>query len=171
MIEHSLRFIPDFPLTDLRPFDRNPRKNDAAVEAVAKSLGQFGPVAPIIVDGDFRICAGHTRYKAATQQGLATFPVLVAPHLVGDDFKAYNIADNQTASIAEWDTPELAGLIRELQETDYDFSVLGFNAEEFNEIMRSIEDPNFMPGTEEDQSRLDGKDPIVCPKCGYEFIQ
>jgi DNA modification methylase len=150
MIEHSLRFIPDFPLTDLRPFDRNPRKNDAAVEAVAKSLGQFGPVAPIIVDGDFRICAGHTRYKAATQQGLSTFPVLVAPHLVGDDFKAYNIADNQTASIAEWDTPELAAIIQELQDADYDFSVLGFNAEEFNEIMASIDGPPVNPNDPDD---------------------
>ncbi len=150
MIERSLRFIPDCPLADLRPFDRNPRKNDAAVEAVAKSLGQFGPVAPIIVDGDFRICAGHTRYKAATQQGLATFPVLVAPHLVGDDFKAYNIADNQTASIAEWDTPELAAIIQELQDADYDFSVLGFNAEEFNEIMASIDGPPVNPNDPDD---------------------
>jgi DNA modification methylase len=150
MIERSLRFIPDCPLADLRPFDRNPRKNDAAVEAVEKSLSQFGPVAPIIVDGDFRICAGHTRYKAATQQGLSTFPVLVAPHLVGDDFKAYNIADNQTASIAEWDTPELAAIIQELQDADYDFSVLGFNAEEFNEIMASIDGPPVNPNDPDD---------------------
>lgn len=96
-----LRLV-DVPVSYLKPYDRNPRRNDDAVEAVARSLDTFGFNAPIICDEDYRVCVGHTRLKAAIKRGLKTVPVLVVSDLTGDKFKGYNIADNQTGTIAEW---------------------------------------------------------------------
>ena len=52
------------PIKNIRPYPNNPRKNDGAVDAVAESIRQCGYVAPIIVDENMTILAGHTRYKA-----------------------------------------------------------------------------------------------------------
>ena len=58
-------------VSDIRPYERNPRNNDAAVDAVAKSIQEFGWRAPIVVDKDMVIVAGHTRLKAAIKLGMA----------------------------------------------------------------------------------------------------
>jgi DNA modification methylase len=109
--------------------------NDDAVEAVARSLERFGAIAPIIVNEAFEVCAGHTRLKAAIEIGRKTFPVLVVPSLVGADFRGYNIADNQTASLAEWDNEGLAAALRELADEDFDLECLGFDGNELQELL------------------------------------
>ncbi len=58
-------------LASIRPYERNPRLNDAAVDAVARSLQEFGFRQPIVVDAEGVIVCGHTRWKAATKLGLA----------------------------------------------------------------------------------------------------
>ena len=63
------------PLTDIRPYDNNPRLNDAAVDAVATSIREFGFRQPIVVDSDGVIVVGHTCYKAAERVGLDQVPV------------------------------------------------------------------------------------------------
>jgi ParB-like chromosome segregation protein Spo0J len=88
--------------SEVRPYENNPRKNDQAVEAVAKSIREFGFRQPIVVDADGVIICGHTRYKAALKIGLDEIPVHVATDLTPEQIKAYRIADNQTASLAEW---------------------------------------------------------------------
>lgn len=65
----------------LRPYENNPRINDGAVEAVAKSIDEFGFKVPIVVDSDYVIIAGHTRLKAAEKLGLKTVPVVIADDL------------------------------------------------------------------------------------------
>ncbi|MCD7758382.1 MAG: ParB N-terminal domain-containing protein [Bacteroides uniformis] len=84
------------------PFDKNPRKNDLAVEAVARSIAAFGFNCPIIIGPDNRICAGHARWKAAKKLGLKTVPVIKVDALIGEKFMAFNIADNRphTGSIS-----------------------------------------------------------------------
>ena len=57
--------IKNMKITDVRPYDKNPRFNDDAVDAVAKSIQEFGWRAPIVVDRDMVIICGHTRLKAA----------------------------------------------------------------------------------------------------------
>ena len=110
-----LKLIHDCPLEKLTPYDRNPRQNDEAVKSVAKSIAAFGFNAPIIVDKDYRICVGHTRYKAALESGMAAVPVLVVGDMTDEQFRGYNIADNQTGTIAEWDNAVLAELLAELE--------------------------------------------------------
>src|SRR5439155_18580515 len=91
------------PITSIRPYDNNPRVNDPAVDAVAASIREFGFRQPIVVDEAGVILAGHTRYKAALRLGLTVVPVHVAVGLTPAQAKAYRLADNQTARLAEWD--------------------------------------------------------------------
>ena len=89
-------------IAEIKPYPNNPRINDDAVDAVAASLREFGFRQPIVVDADGVIICGHTRYKAAQQLGLEQVPVHVAQDLTPEQIKAYRIADNQTASLADW---------------------------------------------------------------------
>jgi hypothetical protein len=88
---------------EIKPYDRNPRKNDHAVEAVARSIREFGFRQPIVVDEAGVIVVGHTRWKAAKHLGLNTVPVHVAAGLSPEQARAYRIADNQLNTLAEFD--------------------------------------------------------------------
>lgn len=122
-------------LSDIKPYPGNPRVNDGAVAAVVASLKEFGFRQPIVVDTDLVIIVGHTRYKAAQQLGLLQVPVHIARDLTPEQIKAYRIADNQTATIAEWDFDLLNIELADLQKQDYDLGLLGFDADELAQIM------------------------------------
>lgn len=83
-------------IDQIKPFENNPRKNDSAVEAVGRSIKEFGFKQPIVVDTENVIVVGHTRWKAAQKIGLAKVPVHVASDLTPEQARAYRIADNQT---------------------------------------------------------------------------
>lgn len=106
-------------LSEIRPYDRNPRIiPQAAVDAVAKSIAAFGFRQPIVVDGRGVILAGHTRYKAAQQLGLAEVPVVWQTDITDIQARGYRIADNKTAEIAAWDRDALDAEVRELADMD-----------------------------------------------------
>lgn len=88
-------------ITSLQPYERNPRKNDKAVNVVANSLEQYGFQQPIVVDNDRVIIVGHTRYRAAKQLGYTEVPVLVAKDLDDKQTKAYRIMDNRSNENAD----------------------------------------------------------------------
>src|ERR1700736_4125341 len=90
-------------VSEIKPYENNPRHNAAAVDGVAASIKEFGFRQPIVVDEDSVIIVGHTRYKAALKLGLTEVPVHVAVGLSPAQAKAYRLADNQTATIASWD--------------------------------------------------------------------
>ena len=97
------------------PYEKNPRLNDNAVDAVAESIREFGFRQPVVVDGDSVIICGHTRWKAAKKLQLAKVPVHVATDLSPEQVKAYRIADNKTAELAEWDFDQLRIEVADLQ--------------------------------------------------------
>lgn len=70
--------IINMKLSEIHPYEKNPRFNDSAVEAVANSIKEFGFQQPIVVDKDFVVVVGHTRLKAAEQLGLSEVPVVIA---------------------------------------------------------------------------------------------
>lgn len=106
-------------LSEIRPYDRNPRIiPQAAVDAVAKSIAAFGFRQPIVVDGHGVILAGHTRYRAAAQLGLAEVPVVWQTDITDIQARGYRIADNKTAEIAAWDRDALDAEVRELTRMD-----------------------------------------------------
>jgi len=138
------------PIDSVKPYDQNPRVNDGAVDAVAASLKEFGFRQPIVVDSDGVIVVGHTRWKAAKKLGLAQVPVHVARELTPAQAKAYRIADNQTATIAEWDTDLLPVEIAGLDGLGFDVGLLGFSDEQMAEIMApkgtpGLTDPDEVP--------------------------
>lgn len=136
----AVRKIEMVSIDKLVEYERNPRINDDAVDSVAASIEEFGFNNPILTDKNFRICAGHTRLKAARKLGIETVPV-IRLDLTEQEFKAFNIADNKTAQIAQWDIPELSSLLRELQDEDFDLTLTGFNDEEIDELLESLNEP------------------------------
>jgi DNA modification methylase len=138
------------PLAEIKPYEKNPRVNDMAVEAVARSIREFGFRQPIVVDGDGVIVVGHTRWKAAAKLGLERVPVHVARELTPEQAKAYRIADNKTADLAQWDLELLPGELAELQALDVDLSLLGFDEDELAKLFDpgvkdGLTDPDDVP--------------------------
>ena len=115
-------------LTEIKPYEKNPRKNDGAVQYVAASIKEFGFKVPIVIDKDGVIVAGHTRYKAAKKLGLNEVPCIVADDLNEEQIKAFRLADNKVAEKAEWDFDLLSSEMDDL--FDFDMTVFGFEVEE-----------------------------------------
>ncbi|MGL6074907.1 MAG: DNA modification methylase [Fimbriiglobus sp.] len=128
------------PLVSLRPYPGNPRVNDDAVEAVARSLQEFGFRQPIVVDCDGVIVVGHTRFKAAQKLGFTEVPVHVARELTPAQAQAYRIADNQTATIATWDDDKLVAELLALREQAYDLNLTGFDENMLAQLLGEGED-------------------------------
>jgi DNA modification methylase len=138
------------PITSIRPYDNNPRLNDAAVDAVAASIKEFGFRQPIVVDQDSVIIVGHTRFKAALKLGLEVVPVHVALGLTPAQAKAYRLADNQTATLSQWDNERLPLELAELQGMGFDLNLTGFSADELLQLLDSgpstgLTDADFIP--------------------------
>ena len=100
---------------DLREYASNPRLNDKAVDAVAKSIETFGFKVPLVVSTDGEIICGHTRLKAAKKLGVAEVPCIVADDLTPEKIKEFRLADNKVGELATWDIAMLAAEIEELQ--------------------------------------------------------
>jgi DNA modification methylase len=138
------------PLTSIQPYAHNPRHNDAAVDAVATSIREFGFRQPLVVDEQSVIIVGHTRYKAALKLGLERVPVHVAVGLTPAQAKAYRLADNQTATLSQWDDDKLPMELAQLQELDFDLNLTGFAADELLRLLGSggnegLTDPDAVP--------------------------
>lgn len=134
----------NFSIDKLIPYENNPRINDRAVAAVANSIKEFGFKVPIIIDKNNVIVAGHTRLKAAQKLGLKEVPVTVADDLSEEQIKAFRLADNKAAELAEWDFEKLE---QELAQIDMDMSAFDFDIKdlekEFNKNKEVEEDENF----------------------------
>lgn len=111
-------------IDELVPYGNNPRDNDKAVDAVANSIKEFGFNIPIIIDKDNIIVCGHTRLKAAKKLGIADVPCIIVNELTPEQAKAFRIADNKTAELADWDLDKLA---EELKTIEMDMEQFGFD--------------------------------------------
>ena len=121
--------IYDKPLGWLIPYENNPRNNDEAVEPVANSISEFGFKVPIVATSDGEIINGHTRWKAAKKLKLKTVPVIIADDLTEEQVKAFRLADNKVAEIAQWDI-EL--LLSEIDSVDnLDMTLFGFTDQDY----------------------------------------
>ena len=118
--------IQNLSLADIRPYARNPRKNDEAVKNVAASIREFGFLVPLVIDANHEIVAGHTRYKAAKSLGMKTVPCVIADELTEDQIKAFRLADNKVGEMAGWDMDllplELADIAMPM--ADFGFEVI-----------------------------------------------
>lgn len=146
--------VEQWDIDRVRPYPNNPRKNKKAVAAVAKSVREFGFKVPIVVDTEGVIITGHTRREAALSLGMKTVPVIVADDLTEQQIKAFRLADNKVAEIAEWDDDALQEELASLDAAalGIDMSDLGF----------SIDDDPTADDFSEDFSLPDGQRPEMC---------
>ena len=115
-------------LSEITPYDNNPRYNEASVDKVAASIREFGFKVPIVTDKDGVIITGHTRYKAAKKLGMETVPTITADDLSEEKVRAYRLADNKAGEDSEWNSRLLALELKEISEINMD--AFGFTAEE-----------------------------------------
>ena len=124
-------------LKDIVPYENNPRHNDQAVDAVKESIRQCEYIAPIIVDEDMVILAGHTRHKALKSLGKKEAEVMIVTGLTDEQKRKYRLLDNKTNELAEWDTDLLEVELEDLDFEGYDF---GFDIEQIEEPQAEEDD-------------------------------
>ena len=169
----------DIELWDIervKEYDRNPRCNEGAVEAVAKSIREFGFRVPVIVDAADILIAGHTRLKAARKLGLAKVPVIRADDLTPEQVRAFRIADIKTAELAEWNMDLLPLELKDLQADGYNLDLLGFSADELAKLLnpdgaQGLTDPDDIPAPPDEAITKPGDLWLLgayttCPHCG-----
>ena len=142
--------------SELIEYENNPRNNEAAIDAVAKSIEEFGFKVPIVITKENVIIAGHTRLKASLKLGLATVPCIVADDLTEGQIKAFRLADNKTAELASWDFTKLES---ELESIEMDMSVFGFEDLE-SKVPDNATDDDFDPSEELTETPYTKKDDI-----------
>ena len=125
-------------IEEVIPYEKNPRKNDDAVDYVAKSIKEFGFKVPIIIDKDNVIVTGHTRLKAAKKLKLKEVPCILADDLTEEQIKAFRLADNKVGEYAEWDFDLLDEELDEI--LNIDMEEFGFDIEDEEEETEIVED-------------------------------
>jgi len=144
----------------IKPYPHNPRHNDQAVAAVAASLREFGFRQPLVIDEEGVIVVGDTRFKAALKLGLERVPVHIATGLTAAQLKAYRVADNKTAELADWNYELLVQELADLQNMDFDVDVIGFSADEIQNLFQAELEPGL---TDPDQVPEPPDEPVTRP--------
>ena len=163
-------------LSQIKPYEKNPRRNDDAVDAVVASIEQCGYCSPILVDENNVILAGHTRFKALQKLGWKEAEVVVRDGLTDEQKRKYRLLDNKTNELASWDFDLLASEIEGLDFEGFDFGFdLASTDEEFldsfftpvkNETTTANDTGDKPSG---DYSFEPEKKKIQCPHCGEWF--
>lgn len=149
-------------LSDITPYENNPRNNEEAVEKVANSIKKFGFNQPIVVDKDNVIIVDHTRYLAAQQLELEKVPVIVAENLSEEQARAYRLADNKTGELAGWDFEKLALELEQIE--SFDMGEFGF---ENHDLGGNIDD--FFEEASTSNHNEQKSKTVTCPHCGEVF--
>lgn len=152
-----------FPLSQIKPYKGNPRKNQAAIQKVMASLREFGWRQPIVVDKSHTIVVGHTRYEAAKLLGEYDAPVHVAHNLTPEQIRAYRIADNKTGEEAEWDEDKLAREIQAIMNSGQDPLATGFEKPELDRLLGIAQKLDATDGTIEPGEAPPEGEPITKP--------
>ena len=158
-------------MDEIIPYEKNPRINDAAVDAVAQSIKEFGFRVPIVLDKNNVIITGHTRLRSAKSIGLTEVPCIIAENLTPEQVQAYRIADNKTGEIAEWNYDLLPIELRDLQEKDFDLSLLGFDTDELDRLLNGSSEENVVAEGETDADAVPDvpEEPISQPGVIYQL--
>ena len=141
----------------IKPYSKNPRVHNAKqIEKIKNSIMQFGFTAPILVDKENNIVAGHARYEAMKMLNAVQIPTIQLENLTPEQIKAYRIADNRLAEDAQWDSDILKIEFKELLELDFDITDTGFEIPEIDSLtIELIGDENKQDEDKEVYSLLD----------------
>jgi hypothetical protein len=118
----------------LKPYARNPRKNDPAVERMARSIEEYGFTVPVLAKSDGTVIDGHLRLKGAARLGLEKIPVVIADHMTPAQVKAFRLMVNESTNWAKWDMPALRLEIDDLRLEGFDLDLTGFDGKFFADM-------------------------------------
>jgi hypothetical protein len=124
-----------WPIERLVEYARNPRKNDAVVDRMCGSIKEFGFKIPCLVRSDGEVVDGHLRLKAARKLGIAEIPVILCDEWTPAQVKAFRLMVNRSVTWADWDEELLALELQEIQASDFDLSLTGFNPGEIDDLL------------------------------------
>lgn len=150
-------------LSEIKPYENNPRNNEKAVSAVAASIQAFGWLVPLVIDSEGVIVCGHTRYKAAVKLGIDNIPCVLADDLTEEQARAFRLADNKTAELAVWDLPLLEGELDDIGDT-IDMNQFGFTLG-----VTDIYEPDNTTQEIDINNYSDDEFEYECPECGFRF--
>lgn len=125
------------PINSIKPYIRNPRKNDKTVDLLCKIIPKVGFNVPLVIDKDGIIVKGHARFIAAIRLGMKELPCIVT-HADEEAIKADRITDNKISEFSEWVNEELMHEV-DMIDLDIDFSEFGFPMPSFDD-MPSVEE-------------------------------
>jgi site-specific DNA-methyltransferase (adenine-specific) len=135
----AAREIISLPVSEVRPYEKNPRKNAEAVKYVKASIEKFGFKVPIVIDSNRVVVCGHTRLMAAKSLGMAEVPCIMADDLTDEQIKAFRLADNKVGEFAEWDDSLLGAELSDIASMgDIDMGEFGFDLSEEEETEAEV---------------------------------
>lgn len=152
--------IVDMNVKELKEYENNPRKNDSAVEVVAKSIKEFGFKVPVVIDKDNVIVTGHTRVRAAKSLGINVVPCIVADDLTEEQIKAFRLVDNKASELSSWDFEKLEEELEKITQ-------LNMNDFEFEDI-HEIDIDQFFEDSQKEKKEKEPKQ-VQCPHCQEWF--
>lgn len=155
--------IVEVPIGEIKPYENNPRNNAPAIKATTNSIKDFGFLSVVVLDRDNTIICGHTRVLAAEKAGMKSVPCIYADQLTPEQVKAYRLADNKTAELAEWDFEKLEEELASLDGEEW-----------VQELFAKAEEPEreqkIAANQELDtESFGDESFECECPRCGFKF--
>ena len=148
-------------LSDIIPYENNPRKNDKAVGVVAESIEQTGYNNPIVVDEKNVILAGHTRLKSLKKLGVKEIDVLQVTGLDEEQKRKYRLLDNKVGEYASWD---YVALMDEMDGLDWNGLDLDWGLDGKDDSDAEFDNTEY---DEEDFG--DEEFEYECPECGFRF--
>ena len=152
----SLGEITRVKLSDIRPYEKNAKIHGREqLEKRKASIKEFGFVNPCLIDRDYNLIAGHGRVMAAEELGMETVPCVFVEGLTDEQRRAYILADNKLAELAEWDDVLVASELAELAEVGFDISLTGFEMQavdlddvEDDTYVKNVDIPHYEPSGE-----------------------
>lgn len=136
-------------ISEIKPYFRNPRKNDKTVELLVDLIPKVGFNVPLLIDEANVIVKGHARYNAAIRLGLDKVPCVVT-HADEETIKLDRLADNKVSEFSEWVDDQLLHEL-DMLNIEYDISELGFPSVDVDEIFSAGDFDTFADDGEEDE--------------------
>jgi ParB-like chromosome segregation protein Spo0J len=129
-------------IDSLQPDPQNPRVHSRSqLKRLARSIKHFGFIVPILIDSKGRVIAGHGRLLAARLLGWDEVPTICIEHLIPEQVRAFQIADNRLSELATWDTRVLGVALQALSDLNLDIELTGFEPAESDLLIQGLTTP------------------------------
>jgi hypothetical protein len=149
-----------WPIDRLVFYARNPRKNDAAVDRMCSSIREFGFKIPVLARSDGEVVDGHLRLKAVRKLGITEVPVPLCDEWTPQQVKAFRLMVNRSVTWADWNEELLSLELQELNESDFDLSLTGFDPGEIDGLLAIPDEERANAAAASRQSRVPSRGPV-----------